>query len=80
MGLRRGKESLLGRVRGDEDHHRKLSAPEHVHACGISEGGVALVQAMGGEKSLTCIGETGYFLCMLPVARHLLCGLRASGG
>ena len=59
--------------------HRKLSAPLSVHACWISEGRVALAQTMGTQKPLTTLGEIGH-LCRLPVARHLLYGLRASGG
>ena len=56
------------------DDHRKLLALEHVHAHGLSEGGVALVQAMGREKPLADLGETGPFLCRLPVAWHLFVG------
>ena len=59
----------------------------HVHACRLSEGGEALVQAMGAlvqltdsKKPLAHLGETGCFLCRLPVARHILCGLRAPWG
>ena len=41
---RRGKVPLLGRARrGGADRHRKLLAPERVHAHGLSEGGMALV-------------------------------------
>ena len=44
---RRSKAPLLGRVRGGGvDRHSNL----HVHTCGLPEGGVPLVQAMGGEK------------------------------
>ena len=50
------------------------------HAHGLSEGGMALAQATGGEKPLAHLRETGRFLCRLPVARHLLCGLKALGG
>ena len=40
---------LLGRERGGgPDFHRNLPA----HTLGLSEGGVPLVQAMGGEKPL----------------------------
>ena len=34
----------------------------------------------GGKKPLAPLGETGHFLYRLLVARHLLCGLRESGG
>ena len=79
--LRRSKVPLLGRARGGgADHCRKLPAPEHVHACGLSEGRVALAQAMGSKKPLAQLGEIGLFLCRLLLVRHLLCGLRASGG
>ena len=79
--LRRVKVPLLGRVRGGGvDHHKKLPELERAHARGPSEGGMALVQAKGSEKPRACLGETGHFLCRLPVARHLLCELRASGG
>ena len=44
-------------------HHRNLPALEQVHACGPSEGGVALVQVMGGEKPLAHLGEIGHTLC-----------------
>ena len=78
---RRGKVTLLGRVRGGgADCHRKLLASECAHACGISEGREALVQATSSEKTPAYSGETGHFLYRLLVARHLLCGLRASGG
>ena len=44
---RRGRAPLLGRVRGEgADCHRKLPAPERMHACGLSEGRAALAQAM----------------------------------
>ena len=62
------------------DCHRELPAPECEHICRLSEGGVALVQATGSETPLAHLEETGHFLCGLMVARHLLCGLRASGG
>ena len=72
---------LLGRVsRGGVDHHRNLPAPEHVHACGLSEGGAALAEAMSGKNPLANLGETGHFLCRLLVSWYLLCGLKASGG
>ena len=76
---RRGKAPLLGTSRGGGvDHHRKLPALECVHARRLSESRVALGQATALEKPLACLGETGCFLCRLPiVARHLLCGLRA---
>ena len=49
LGPRRSKAALLGRVRGGgADHHRKLPW----HAFGVSEGGAALAQAMGGVKPL----------------------------
>ena len=50
------------------------------HVCGHSEGSAALAQVTGGEKPLASSGEIGHFLRRLPVARHLLCRLRASGG
>ena len=50
------------------------------HAPG-SEDQVALCRfPAGGEKPLAPRRETGHFFCRLPVVRHLLCGLRASGG
>ena len=77
---RKSNAPLLGRMRGEgEDHHRKLPAPEHeLQHHGLSESGVALAQVTDSEKSLACLGETGRFLCRLPVARHLLCVLRES--
>ena len=81
QACRRSKEPLLGRARrGGMDCHRKLPAAECAHPSGLSEGRVALAQAVGGEKPLAHLGETGHFLCRLPVAKHLLCGLRASEG
>ena len=61
-------------------HHRKPPVLECAHAHGLSEGGVAQAQATGGEKPLAHLGETGCFLYRLQMARHLLCGLRASEG
>ena len=73
--------AIVGEGRGGgADHHRKLPAPQHVHAHGLPEGGAALAQAIGSKKPLAPLGETGHFLCRLPMDRHLLCGLRASGG
>ena len=67
---RRRKTPLLGRVRGDgADRHRKLPALESAHTHGFLEGGVALAQAVGGEKPLAHLGEIGLFSCRLPVAR-----------
>ena len=78
---RRGKAPLLERVRGGgADHHRKLPGPEHAHAHRLSEVRAALAQATVSENPLAHLGETGHFSCRLPVARHLLCGLRTSGG
>ena len=78
---RRGKSPLLGRVRGGgAGQHRILPELQHAYACRVSEGGVALAQARGSKKLLAQLGETGHFLCRLPVARHFLCGLRTSGG
>ena len=78
---RKIKVPLLGRVRrGGVDYHRKHPLLEHMHACGLSDGGMALAQAMGSKNPLAHLGENGYFLCRLPVARQLLCGLKASGG
>ena len=77
---RRGKAPLLGR--GEEEGWAAIGNSLHqsVHKPMILLGGVALVQAMGDEKLLARLGEIGHFLCRLPVARHLLCGLKASGG
>ena len=72
---RRSRVPLPGRVRGGgADHHRNL--PARLQAL---KGRAPFVQAMGGERPLG-LWETGYFLCMLQVARHLLCGLREVGG
>ena len=51
---RRGKAPLLGRVKGGgADRHRKLPSPEGAHVpAGSQRAGVALVQALGGEKPL----------------------------
>ena len=47
--------AMLGRVRGGGvDHHGKLPAPENAHR--LSEGGMALAQATGGEKLLSPLG------------------------
>ena len=53
---------------------RKLPAPEHALAHGLSEDSVA----RGYKKPLAHLGETGRFLCRLTVARHLLRGLSAT--
>ena len=77
---RRGKAQLLGR--GERERQTTIGnpAPERVHAHGLSEGRAALEQAKGCKKPLAYLGQIGCFLCRLPVARHLLCILRASGG
>ena len=50
---RRGKAPLLGRAReGEADRNRNLPVPECVHVQGLSEGGVALAQAVGRLRSL----------------------------
>ena len=78
---RRGKVPLLGRG-GDEGragHHRKLPELEHEHVHRLGgQGGSA--EAVGSEKPLAHIGKIRHFLCQLLVVRHLLCGLKASGG
>ena len=73
---RRGKMPLLGRGRRRGSHHRKLPALEHAHDLGLRRRGGS-AEAMGGEKPLAHLREIRHFLCRLPVARHLLCGLRA---
>ena len=76
---RRGKAPLLERVKGGgADHHRKLSTPEQVHACGLRGQGGS-VQDMGSEKTLAYLREIGCFVCRLLVAKHLLCGLTSGG-
>ena len=72
-----GKVPLLGRARGGgADCHRELPAPEqaHVHPQVLTGWGG------GDKKRLAHVEETGCFLFRLSVARHLLCGLKASGG
>ena len=71
---------IVGEGRGGEAGcHRKLPALEHVHASRLRvQSGSA--GATGCEKSFAGLGEIRHFLWGLPVARHLLCGLRASGG
>ena len=73
---RRSKTPLLGRARGrGVEGHRKLCTERAQRR--LSEGEAALAQAKGSKKPLARLGETGSFLCGLPEARHLLCGLRA---
>ena len=60
--------------------HRKLPEPERAHAHGLSVVWAALAQTIGGKKPLARLGETGCFLCKLPVARYLFYGLRALEG
>ena len=77
---RRGKTPLLGR--GEEKgvgRPSKLPAPEHVQASRLRGQGGS-VEAMGCEKPLAHLGAIRCFLCRLPVARQLSCGLRALGG
>ena len=75
---RRGKVPLLERARGGGvGHHRKLPAQEYAPACWLLKGGAALAQPTGSENPLAHLGEIGHSLCRLPVARQLLCGLRA---
>ena len=65
---------LLGR--GEEEGHATIGNSLLQSLCmpvGL-EGEEAL---LGGKKPLSCLGEIRCFLCRLPVARHLLCGLRA---
>ena len=63
---RRGKAPLSGRVRGGgADLQRKLPAPEHVYAHGLSEGRAALAQALSFEKPLAPLQETG--CCQSPL-------------
>ena len=78
---RRGNVPLLGRVRGGgTDLHRKLHALSVCMPHGLSEDGAVLTQAMGSEKPFALLGKAGCFLYRLLVYRHLLCGLRTSGG
>ena len=78
---RRGKVLLLGRVKGGAGTIRNcLCQSLCVCPCGLSEGGKTLAQDLGSKKPLAPLQETGHFLCRLPVARHLLCRLRALGG
>ena len=62
------------------DSHRKSPVPECEHACRLSEGWASMAQAMGSEKPLAHLGETGHFLGRPLMARYFLCGLKASGG
>ena len=72
---RRGKVPLLGKG-GGVGRHRKLPAPLRAHAHGL-RGRVGSAEVMGGEKPLAHLETIRRFLCRLPVARHLLCGLKA---
>ena len=56
--------------------HRKLPMLKHAHAHRLRMWGNS-VEAMGGEKPFAHLREIRSFLCRLPVARQLLCGLRA---
>ena len=47
-----------------------------MHACWLSEGGVPLVQAMGGEKTLAHAMGDWAFIVQDIGGRKLLCGLR----
>ena len=71
----------MGRVRGGGvDCHRNYPSLS-LHMCSprLSEGRAALAQVAGVEKPLAHLGVTGCFLYRIPVAKNLLCGLRASG-
>ena len=69
--------AIVGEGReGEAGRHRKFPVLECVPAHGLrGRGGSA--ESNGGEKPLAHLGEIRCFLCRLPVARHLLCGLRA---
>ena len=72
----RGKAPLVGR--GEEEGRTaigKLPAP--ACACPWAQCGAALQRLWGSKKALAHLGEIRRFLCRLPVARHLSCGLRA---
>lgn len=51
---KRGKTPLLGRARGEADHHRKLPMPRCVHTRRLSEGRAALVR-LRAQRSLLFI-------------------------
>ena len=56
--------------------HRRGKAP----LLGRARGGGVGPHATDSENPLAHLGETGSFLCRLLLTRHLLCGVRASGG
>lgn len=73
---RSSKAPLLGRVTGGKaDHHRNI-----VHTCGLSEGRVPLVQAMGDNAAHAQANVHWRASCRLQVAKYLLCGLREVRG
>ena len=74
---RRGKASLSGRVEEEGRATIGNSLFQSVHIPTGLEGGGGSTEAVGGEKPFACLREIRRFLCRLPVARHLLCGLRA---
>ena len=65
----RGKAPLLGR--GEEEGWTAIGNSLHwsVHPWALrGQGG----SDAGYKKPLACLGDTGHFLCRLPVARHIL--------
>ena len=74
---RRGKAPLLGR--GEEEGWATIGNSLHlsVHMPRGLRGWGGSAEVRGIEKPLACLGEIRHFLCRLPVARHLLCGLRS---
>ena len=69
----------LGRVRGGgEDGHG--NPPAHVHTEGSQRVGRLWHRLWVAKGHLLGPWETGRLLCMLQVARHLLCGLKGIGG
>ena len=70
------QSTIVGEGRGEgAGCYRKLPVLDVAYAHGLRGWGSS-AKATGGENPLAHLGEIRCFLCRLPVARHLLCGLR----
>ena len=73
---RRGRAPLLGR---EEEEGRAATGKALLQSVRMPKG-LADGPLGAAKNPLAPLGEIRRFLCRIPVARHLLGGLRASGG
>ena len=74
---RRGKAPLLGRGEEEQWATKGNSLLWSMHMPTGLEGRAYLQRLWAARNLLLIKGEISCFLCRLPVARQLLCGLRA---